>query len=174
MYIYICTYALVLHTYWHKRTLTQNAFSVGAGQSMLQYKCMSYFLRTHTQPAQFVAIPVYFSFFKECVSLVSMAECIATLEYVLFLKDTYTQPAPCVAIPVYVLFLRSVCLLCQTVLQYGVATISRLLKIIGLFCRISSLLQGSFAKERYNFKEPTNRIHPIPEYVLFVLVCPMF
>ena len=28
----------------------------------------------------------------------------------------------------------------NTVLCYGVATISRLLKIIGLFCRISSLL----------------------------------
>jgi len=35
-----------------------------------------------------------------------------------------------------------------------VATIGRLLKIIGLFCRITSLLQGSFAKETYNFKEP--------------------
>ena len=37
----------------------------------------------------------------------------------------------------------------------------RLLKMIGLFCRISSLLQGSFAKETCNFKEPTNRSHPI-------------
>jgi len=46
-------------------------------------------------------------------------------------------------------------------LRYGVATISRLLKIIGLFCRIQSLLQGSFAKETYDFKEPTNRSHPI-------------
>jgi len=45
--------------------------------------------------------------------------------------------------------------------RYRVATISRLLKIIGLFCRISSLLQGSFAKETYNFKEPTHRSHPI-------------
>jgi len=27
--------------------------------------------------------------------------------------------------------------------------------VIGLFCRISSLLLGSFAKETYNFKEPT-------------------
>jgi len=27
-------------------------------------------------------------------------------------------------------------------------------KIIGLFCRISSLLQGSFAKETYNLEEP--------------------
>jgi len=45
--------------------------------------------------------------------------------------------------------------------SYGVATISRLLKIIGLFCRVSSLLWDSFAKETYNFKEPTNRSHPI-------------
>ena len=46
-------------------------------------------------------------------------------------------------------------------LPYGVATSSRLLKITGLFCRVSSLLQGSFAKETYNFKEPTHRCHPI-------------
>jgi len=42
-------------------------------------------------------------------------------------------------------------------IMYGVATISRLLQIIGLFCRIWTLLSGSFAKETYNFKEPTNR-----------------
>jgi len=42
-----------------------------------------------------------------------------------------------------------------------VATISRLLKIAGLFCRISSILWGSSAKETYNFKEPTNSSHPI-------------
>ena len=41
------------------------------------------------------------------------------------------------------------------------ATISRLLKITGLFCRISSVLWGSFAKKTYNFKEPTHRSHPI-------------
>jgi len=43
---------------------------------------------------------------------------------------------------------------------------SRLLKSIGLYCRISSLLQGSFAKETYDFKGPTNRSHPI----IFILV----
>jgi len=43
----------------------------------------------------------------------------------------------------------------------GVAMISRLLKILGLFCRISSLLQGSFAKQIYNLKAPTHRSHPI-------------
>ena len=41
------------------------------------------------------------------------------------------------------------------------ATISRLLKMIGLFCRILSLLWVSFAKETYHLKEPTNRSHPI-------------
>jgi len=53
---------------------------------------------------------------------------------------------------------------------YGVATISRLLKIIVLFYRISSLLWGSFAKETYHSKEPTNRSHPIslPTYVLYI------
>ena len=42
---------------------------------------------------------------------------------------------------------------------------SRLLKIIGLFCRISSVVKGSFAKETYDFGEPTNRSHPIQRCV---------
>ena len=50
-----------------------------------------------------------------------------------------------------------VCVWCRD----GVPTIRRLLKIIGLFCRISSLLQGSFAKETFNLKESTNRSHPM-------------
>ena len=51
--------------------------------------------------------------------------------------------------------------MCQRLSTIWGGQISRLLKIIGLFCRISSLLQGSFAKETYNFTEPTNRSHPI-------------
>jgi len=47
------------------------------------------------------------------------------------------------------------------VCTYEVATISRLLEFVGLFCRISSLLYGSSAEETYDFKEPTNRSHPI-------------
>jgi len=45
--------------------------------------------------------------------------------------------------------------------NYGVATASRIDQIIGLFCRIASLLQDSFAKETYNLIDPTNRSHPI-------------
>jgi len=52
--------------------------------------------------------------------------------------------------------------------RWGVATNSRLLKIIGLFCRIWSLLQGSFAKETFPFKEPTNRRHLL--YYMYLLV----
>jgi len=44
---------------------------------------------------------------------------------------------------------------------YWVATVSRIDKIIYLFCRILSLLYGSFAKEIYNFIDPTDRSHPI-------------
>jgi hypothetical protein len=43
------------------------------------------------------------------------------------------------------------------IMEYGVATVSRIDKIIGLFCRIMSLLQGSFAKETYNFIDPANQ-----------------
>ena len=52
--------------------------------------------------------------------------------------------------------------------SYWVATIGRLLQIIGLFCRIQSLLLGSFAKETYNLEEPTNRRHSIH---MFMRVC---
>ena len=50
-------------------------------------------------------------------------------------------------------------------LRHGGAIISRLLKFIGLFCGIPSLLKGCFAKETCNFKEPTNRSHPIHLYL---------
>ena len=52
-------------------------------------------------------------------------------------------------------------LLRSLLIAYRVATISRLLEIIGLFCRIASVLWGSFAKETYTFEEPTHRSHPI-------------
>jgi len=41
-------------------------------------------------------------------------------------------------------------------MSHGVATISRLLQMIGLFCRILSLLKGSFAKETYDLKACLN------------------
>jgi len=44
---------------------------------------------------------------------------------------------------------------------YGVATISRLLKIIGLFCKRALQKRRYSAKETHNFKELTNRSHPI-------------
>jgi len=41
-------------------------------------------------------------------------------------------------------------------IDYTRRSCPRLLRIIGLFCRMSSLLLVSFAKETYNLKEPTN------------------
>jgi len=45
--------------------------------------------------------------------------------------------------------------------EYGVATVSRIDKIIVLFCKILSLLKVCFAKETYNLIDPTNQSHPI-------------
>ena len=44
---------------------------------------------------------------------------------------------------------------------YGVATISRLLNMICLFCKKALLKRLYSAKEPYTFKSPTNRSHPI-------------
>jgi len=46
-------------------------------------------------------------------------------------------------------------------IHYGVATISRFLKIVGLFCTRALSKRLYSAKETYHFKEPTNRSHPI-------------
>jgi len=43
----------------------------------------------------------------------------------------------------------------------GVATISRLLKIVDLFCKRALQKRRYPAKETYDFKEPTNHSHPI-------------
>ena len=46
-------------------------------------------------------------------------------------------------------------------MSYGVATISRLLKIIRHFCKRALYNTLYSVKETYNFKDPTNRSHPI-------------
>jgi len=45
--------------------------------------------------------------------------------------------------------------------RYGVATIGRLFKITGVFCKRALWKRRDSAKETYDFKEPTNRSHPI-------------
>jgi len=47
---------------------------------------------------------------------------------------------------------------------YGVPTISRLLRTIGLFCKRTLQKRVYSAKETYDFKEPTNCSHPIPTH----------
>ena len=60
-------------------------------------------------------------------------------------------------------------------LSDGLATVSRIDKIIGLFRRVLSLLKGSFAKETYDFINPINQSHPIHggdvQHVAFGVSC---
>jgi len=46
-------------------------------------------------------------------------------------------------------------------MRYGVASIGRLLTIIGLFCKRVLQKRRYSAKETCSFEEPTNRSHPI-------------
>jgi len=74
------------------------------------------------------------------------------VENVLQLRGSYESWPPCTL---------SSSVLCWVCCLYGVATISSIDQIIGLFCRISSLLWGSFAKESYNLIDTSNCSHPI-------------
>ena len=51
-----------------------------------------------------------------------------------------------------------------TWITYGMATISRMLKNIGLFCKRALQKRPVFCKETCIFKHPTHRSHPIPTY----------
>ena len=75
-----------------------------------------------------------------------------------------------VAVCCGVLLKRQLCIVIHKGIRSRItmATISRLLKFIGLFCRIQSLLLGFFAKETYNFQAPTNRGHPITLFTMHV------
>jgi len=50
--------------------------------------------------------------------------------------------------------------------RYVVATMSRMLKNIGLFCKRDLQKRPIFCKEIYIFKHPTNRSHPISESMM--------
>jgi len=52
--------------------------------------------------------------------------------------------------------------------DYGVASISRMLKNTGLFCKRALQKRPIFLKETYIFKHPINRSHPI----VLLLYCP--
>jgi len=50
---------------------------------------------------------------------------------------------------------------CGDTCIYGVATASRIDKIIGFFCKRDLQKRQYSAKETYNFIDPTDRSHPI-------------
>jgi len=55
------------------------------------------------------------------------------------------------------------CKISQKSTPYGVATLGRLLQIIGLVCKRALFKRLYSAKETYNLKGLTNRSHPILE-----------
>jgi len=53
----------------------------------------------------------------------------------------------------------------ENIRSYGVASMSRTLKIIGLFCKRALQKRPIFCKETYMFKRSIDRSHPIPFFV---------
>ena len=92
--------------------------------------------------------------------------------YIVERVSTCSDSIPCIFISCFnsichisiSLFTRNVVRVCTSSNASVHISTHRLLKIIGLFCRIQSLLKGSFTQETYNFKEPTNRSHPISRH----------
>ena len=74
--------------------------------------------------------------------------CVCVQIHVYVCKFMYVCANLCI-LPVCIL---DICMCRRMFVTYEAATISWLLKIKCLFCRIQSFLQGSFAKETYNFK----------------------
>jgi len=112
----------------------------------------------------------------QCVAVCfSVLQCVAVCCSVLQCVAVCCSVSQCVAVCCSVLQCIAVIhiwsLFC--ILTYGVATISRLLKIIGLFCKRAQWKRLYSAKETNTFKEPTNRSHPICIHstVLRVAVC---
>ena len=60
---------------------------------------------------------------------------------------------------------------CKTPPNYWLIHLHGVTKIKIIILRILSLLQGSFAKETYILKEPTNRSHPIGNLRIIVTAC---
>jgi len=56
-------------------------------------------------------------------------------------------------------------------LWYGVATVSRIDKIIGLFCKRDLQKRRYFAKETYNLIDPTDRSHSVSDTSQFWYLC---
>jgi len=51
---------------------------------------------------------------------------------------------------------------CVQICVYGVASVSRIDKIIGLFLQKSPIKESTFCKRGQNFIDPTDRSQPIP------------
>ena len=103
--------------------------------------------------------------FLRCITYLQLERIFTKINHILLIHMCHQEQCAGHLWSVYVLtFYVQVCMHNHTRVcryTYGVATMSRLLQIIGLFCKRALQNRLYFAKETYNFKKPTNRSHPI-------------
>ena len=106
------------------------------------------YLRKHV----YIYISLYFSsiciyhFLEANNILLSLSD-----SYLYILKYTHSDKYVCIYAQRYIYVHR-------------VASTSRLLQIVDLFCKRALYQRRYYARETYNFKEPINRSHPIARY----------
>ena len=132
MYIYYYTYSYIfIHIYRYNIFICTHTYI---------------YIYTHTHRYVHIYIHIYTHIFVFIYIHMNTSICI----YVYICIYTYKYKHLCICVYMYILQKSSKGLVVQNIVSF-----------IGLFCRISSLLQVSFAKETYNFIDPTDRSHPI-------------
>ena len=162
-YSYICasTHTNIGHTHILLTCLSQR-------QVLMRgfYACMCECLCIHTNMSLCVSISIYLCTCTRAHILMYTYIDIgytSRRETLMWDIDAGVRVCVCVYMRVCVHTYIHFHLFCTYVVIYrhGVATCSRLHKIIGLFCKRAPWKRRYSAKETCNFKEPSNRSHPI-------------
>jgi len=149
MYICICIHVYI-YIYMYTRVCV-----------FLMYICIFVYVYMYTYTYTCIHIHIYIHI------------CIFSYVYVYIYMYLYTYICIYVYIYIYIETKTTntrifICILtgrCISLYMYGMASVSKIDKIIGLFCRILSLWWGSFAKETYNFIDPTDQSHPTSTHI---------
>jgi len=149
------------HAHAHARARAKERFICGVAYKLTHQvfvsDCMTLFLHQHRQAADMLT---HAGFATKCIEGAKPVQ--TNLNFCMesnrdFLHSKHIQNAHSKDSHMFVCFVLS-----TFTCNYWVATIDRLLEIIGLFCKRDIEKRHFPAKENYKFKEPTNRSHPIP------------
>jgi len=156
-----------IHSWMYKWYVTYTFLNVSVTYLMYIQECVC----LHIHPGMYMSH--IWCTFRNVYVYIYIQECICRITSVYGFLN-YTTSGPCTGVvevaehhlrPMY----RNVCHISYT-FGYGVAALSRLLTMTGLFCKRALWKRRYSAKETCNLKEPTHRSHPIPQLQVTCLI----